>query len=181
MLVPAGVCASRVGGKGWKWHPSGFLFLRKSPKDPCHSSMCSEFRNKTVSCILQAVLKLLFVCCISLGCFLYCLFKGRDSVSYFPLAPQGLGVCWFLKFQVLTPADVKSLQNYVTLVVKDKYYGYSSSLCGFLVPGEPTVKVCVFPHYDPTASSCGQSYGSILFPTASLPFLASWMWPLLSI
>lgn len=38
------------------------------------------------------------------------------------------------------------------LVFKGKCYGDLSSLCGFLVPGVPSVRVCFFPFSVPVAS-----------------------------
>ena len=46
MLVPVGACVSRLGARGEKWHLPDLLFLKKSLKDPCLSSISFEISKQ---------------------------------------------------------------------------------------------------------------------------------------
>lgn len=79
--------------------------------------------NNSPSCVPQVFFKLLLLCCISLGCLLYCLFQGGDSVfSHLPNSPRTEST-YFLK-----SSAYKNSQNLDPLVFKPNIMGMSTHM-----------------------------------------------------
>lgn len=96
------------------------LFLVKSLKDPCSSSTCLEISYKCLSLVLQAFLRLLYLCCITVRLFVCCSFK---------VGPQ------FLLAVLAQPADFK---------VPGVEPHTKPDVTGIHLPGAG-VRICCFP------------------------------------
>ena len=125
--------------------------------------------NNSPSHISQAFFKLLLLGCISKGHLWFSLSKGGDSAPY---ARWALSELSGLIFKVLgfKFCWLKELTKFGTLTFNAKCYGDSSSPCRL-----PSVIVC----FSPPPPLCSLPFPAR--PTASLPFLTYWMWPLLYI
>ena len=71
----------------------------------------------------------------------------RTGTQFLLPIPAFPGYCWFLKSQMVSPADWKNSQNSAPLVFKAKYYGDSS-----LPRGLPGMKACFSSFSIPMAS-----------------------------
>lgn len=142
-----GIPVSRLGaGEG---NDTCQLFcsgLSQRPASPAHSL---RLVNKSPPHILQAFFSnYCFYVVSPQDCLLCCLFKGW-GVSQFLITfklsqSQTYG---FLKIQVLNPTDCWAL-----LVYKANYYSDSSSLCGYPMPGVPSLGIFSFLLSVPLAS-----------------------------
>ena len=83
----------------------------------------------------MAPLKLLLLCCISMGSWLCYLFKGKNLVSSHSSSSPRATPADFFRFQVLSATGCKNSQNLAFLALEAKSCGYSSSLCKLLAVG----------------------------------------------
>ena len=115
----------------------------------------------------QAFFKLLLLGCISMGCLLYCLLKGKIQLI------SGLSQKWVLQFfkspgfKVLWLNSGKNPENLARLAFKAKYYGDRSSLCS------PRISLFLSPLLTQGSSSPQEEPACFIPHTASLPFVLS--------